>query len=191
MLTRILEPLPVLAGALLAIPLALLYIDHGIGLPLIIVLGAAAVIFVIWGIGRRAFKKWPYAAGIVMEIGLLLPILAGAVVGSVLVWLAIDVAPPDTASDRAKAVYAAFSTALAAYFASAIMDPDEPLWNPVKSAIKSVGDKFKARTTDTEKDADDAIKRDRFGPLAHTGDPVDGWGWGARRKRTTFIKDAL
>jgi hypothetical protein len=191
-LEQLLKPLPALVAALLAVRLALAYLDHGIGVPLALIGSLLVVTGVLFGVGRAIFGNKPYTGGLLMESGLLLIVWGAAIAGAVLVWYAIDQAPPATADAREKAVFAAVSAALAAYLGSVIIKPDGELWNPVKSAIKNVFEtSFTAPATALERDARNAIQTDRYGAEAHSDNVVSGWGWSDRRKRTHHIQDQL
>lgn len=194
MIRLFLKPLPALVAALLAILLAVLYLDHGWRWPVFSALAAVALIFGLFGSGRWAFTRRPYHAGFVMEAGLGLLTLGAGIAGAVLLWLAIQKAPGEHASTRQKEVWAALSVAITTYLGSIIIKPEGEIWNPVKTAIKKkFADQFTARQTLLEKDARNAVQTESYGAEApsHAGQVVEGWGWDARRLRTRHIQDQL
>jgi hypothetical protein len=193
LLRHLAKPLPALVAAILAVALALLYIDDGWVAPSL----AAGSVLVVAGLvfltGRLLFKRAPYFGGWLMEVWILVMTCVAAIAGAVLVWYAIEEAPGDEPTAREEEVFSAISAAMAAYLGSIIIEPEGELWNPVKSAIEKV---FKSRFADgdaLEKDARDAVIRDRYAAQAdeHRDDVVDGWGWDARRVRTRHIRDHL
>jgi membrane-bound ClpP family serine protease len=194
LLRHLAKPLPVLVAAILAIVLALLYIDHGWLVPTIV---AGAVLVVAGAFllaGRLLFVRAPYLGGWLMESWIFVATCAAAVAGAVLVWYAIEEAPGDNPTAREEEVFSAVSAALAAYLGSVIIEPEGERWNPVKTAIgKEFKSSFNAGRTDLEKDAREAVRKERYSALAagHDGDVVDGWGWDARRVRTRHIRDQL
>jgi hypothetical protein len=194
MIRAVLRPLPPLLGALLAVALVVLYLDHGWWTPALVVIGLVAATGLLYGLGRLLLTRRPYYAGFLMEAGLGLLTIAAGVAGAVLLWLAIEKAPGDDASVREKQVWAALSTAFTAYLGSLIIKPEGDVWNPVKSAITSVfAGRFTERRTELERDARDAVQEDEYGAQAveHAGQQVSGWGWDARRLRTRHIQDQL
>ena len=194
MLRRVLTPLPALAGAVSAVALAVLYIRHGWWLPLTVFGTVGAVLAIASVGGWLLFSRWPYLAAIALEAGPALGWLIAVAVGTALSWLLIKKAPSSNAGPETTAIYAAVSTAIAAFLASVFGNQDQPLWNPVRSQIsRKFGESFKARKTDIEKDARDAVQKDNYGAnaAAHAGHVVAGWGWTARRRRTRHIQDAL
>jgi hypothetical protein len=194
MIRTFVKPLPALVAVLLAILLAVKFLDRGWLWPVVFLAIVGAGVLVLYVGGRLAFGRWPYAAGFAMETGAGLLILGAGVAGAVLLWLAIKKAPGEHASTREKEVWTALSAALTAYLGSVIIKPEGELWNPVKNAIKAVfGQRFLNPTTTLQKDARDAIQSDNYGAqhASHAGETVDGWGWDARRTRTRHIQDAL
>jgi hypothetical protein len=193
-LQRLLTPLPTLCAAVLAVVLALLYLDHGWGLPVLVAGGLFVIIGGAFGIGRAIFGRKPYVGGLVMESSILLVTLGASIAGAFLVWLAIDQVPGDKATTREKEVFAAISAALTAYLGSVIIEPAGEFWNPVKKAIgRRFGSQFTDPQTPLAKDARSAVIRERYGAEAaeHEGEVVNGWDWAARRLRTRHIRDRL
>jgi hypothetical protein len=202
MIRRLLQPVPALAAALLAVYLAVTYLDHGWRRPVAIVLVPTLVVALVFVAGRILFKYRPYYGGFLIEFGLAVQFLAAGVAGALLIWLLIEKAPKSaTPTTREKEVWAAVSGAITAYLGSIIIKPEGELGNPVKSAIRSVfGERFKGptdgssdRRTLLERDARSAVQENEYPGSAstHVDHVVKGWGWDARRLRTRHIQDQL
>jgi hypothetical protein len=194
-MTRLLAPLPALCAAASAVWLAISYIDHGWGPPVVAVALTAAVVLGAWAIGWIGFRNRPHRSGLLLEAGLLLPAIASAIVGAVLLWLGIEKAPPKDALPRESAPYAALVAAFTAYLGAVLIKPDTPFTSPVKRAIeRKFAGEFKQRRDELERDARNAVQEESYSAEAvppHDGHLVYGWDWTSRRRRTKHIQDQL
>lgn len=191
---RLSRGMPSLASAAAAIGLASMAVKSG--WVDVAVTGGVVFVFVLacWRVGLGLLPRRPYAAAYLLEVGIGLEFVTASVLGAVLIWFGVDVAPGDTASDLHNEMYAAGAAALAVFLGSVGIDPEGGRWNPVRSGVTAeFRGRFTARSTPVEKDADDAVRKDEYGAQApeHHGDRVSGWDWGARRLRTRHIGDAL
>ena len=192
---RLVGPLGPLVSALAAVGLGWLFIERGWKPPALVVVAVAAALGVAFAVGRSRFPTRPWSGSILMESSYGFLLLAAAVAGALLFWLAVEKTPRKDAagvepSPLTTQTFAGAVGAVTAYLGSVAIKLESP-GNPVKKRLKAeYGGKFQARRDNIEKDAGDAVAYGDFSPLTGGGE-ISGWAWDARRRRSRLVQNAV